>query len=120
MKTIEALISLMLLLSFTSASLLSAPAYPSQLQKQQLAEDIWRIAYLKGCFNQSVPSINAENEMESCLNPLVAEIETQTGLGIAFSPQEAAGQELPDENAVVLRKTIVINGIPKESILHVG
>jgi len=120
MKTIEALISLMVLLSFTSLTLLHAPPQEPQLYKYQLAEDIWRIAYLKGCFNQSVPSLNPQNEMEECLNPLIAEIERETALRIAFSPLEAAGEELPGENAATIHKTILVNGIPKEIILQVG
>lgn len=122
MKTIEALISLMVLLSFTSITLLSAPVYPSQLQNQQLAEDIWRIAYLKGCFNQSAPSMNPEGEMADCLNPLLEEIEAETGLRIAFySPiQAAAGESLPNEGAATITKTILVNGVPQQVQMKAG
>lgn len=56
MKTVEALISCMVLLSFSSFILLQAPHQDSgTLEQCRLAEDVWRIAYLKGCFNQSAP-----------------------------------------------------------------
>jgi len=120
MKTIEALISLMVLLSFTSLSLLHAPTTESHLYKYQLAEDVWRIAYLKGCFNQSVPSLNPQNEMEECLNPLIAEIERETSTSIAFTPLEAAGSSLPSENAATITKTVMLNGVPKLVQMKIG
>ncbi len=54
MKTIEAIISMMVLLSFASLSLIQVPQSGFELHKYQLAEDIWRIAYLRGCFNQTM------------------------------------------------------------------
>ena len=122
MKTMEALISLMVLLSFTSLSLLHAPTQESQLYKYQLAEDVWRIVYLKGCFNQSVPSLNPTNEMEECLNPLLAEIERETLLRIAFDLEleAAAGEDLPGENAAATTKTIMANGVPKLVQMKIG
>ncbi len=115
MKTIEAIISLLVLLSFASISLIQVPQSEPQFYKYQLAEDIWRIAYLKGCFNQSVPSLNPEGEMAECLNPLLEEINCETSLDIAFyTPiQAAAGNRLPGENAILIRKTIILNGVPQ-------
>jgi len=54
MKTIEAIISMMVLLSFASLTLIQVPQSEPDFYKYQLTEDIWRIAYLKGCFNQSM------------------------------------------------------------------
>ena len=123
MKMVEALISLVVLLSFTSLSILHAPHHPSQLQKYQLAEDVWRVAYLKGCFNQSLDyPVGAENQVENCLNPVLREIEQETGLPIAFySPIEAAaGPGLPGENSILLKKTIILDGAPRIVEVRVG
>ncbi|MFP3949840.1 MAG: hypothetical protein ACLFUZ_01970 [Candidatus Micrarchaeia archaeon] len=122
MKTIEALISLIILLSFTSFAMLDAqPENDPALPRYQLAEDIWRICYLKGCFNQSVDLVEGENEIESRSLPVILEIERKTGLAIAFqSPLEIAGNTLPGEDAVSVRKTVVIDGIPKSVELRVG
>ncbi len=65
MKTVEAIISLMVLLSFTSFSLIHVPEHHPGLNKYQLAEDIWRIAYLKGCFNQSLDSEQVSLDTDS-------------------------------------------------------
>ncbi len=122
MKTIEALISLMVLLSFTSFTMLDAqPENGSVLPSYQLAEDVWRICYLKGCFNQSVGLLGGENEIESRSLPVILEIERKTGLAVAFqSPLEIAGNYLPGEEAVSVRKTVIIDGIPKTVEMQVG
>ena len=64
MKTIEAIISLMVLLSFASLSLIHPPQELSELTKYQLAEDVWRIAYLKGCFEQDTPEFPSIDSAE--------------------------------------------------------
>ncbi|MBD3390231.1 hypothetical protein GF415_04750 [Candidatus Micrarchaeota archaeon] len=122
MKTIEALISLMVLLSFTSFTLLeSQPENEPTLLRYQLAEDIWRICYLKGCFNQSVDLAEGENEIESRSIPVILEIEGKTGLAIAFqAPLEIAGNRLPGEDAISITKTVIVDGIPKGVQLRVG
>lgn len=69
MKTVEALISCMVLLSFSSFFLLSA-SYPEQsLERYRLAEDIWRIYYLKGCFSQTeVLDVSNLGDVEGAIN----------------------------------------------------
>lgn len=122
MKTIEALISLIVLLSFTSFTMLDAqPENEPALLRYQLAEDVWRICYLKGCFNQSVDLVGGENEIESRSLPVILEIERKTGLAIAFqSPLEIAGSCLPGEDAVSVRKTVIIDGVPKTVGVEIG
>ena|GEM_PF-828979 len=158
MKTIEAIISMMVLLSFASLTLIQVPQAEPSLHKYQLAEDIWRIAYLKGCFSQSMFNekfsldsaaitsaleskkgadqaiisvmerslstaalADPTDEMEECLNPLFDEINQQTSLNIAFdAPLEvAAGDSLPGEEAVVIHKALVLNGVPQRVALKV-
>lgn len=122
MKMVEALISLVVLLSFTSLSILHAPYQHSQLHKYQLAEDVWRVAYLKGCFNQTAPSTQGDEEMRGCLNLVLSEVEQETGLSITFySPLGViVGPGVPEEKYILLRKAIVVDGIPQKVEVRVG
>ncbi|MBN2121637.1 hypothetical protein JW721_01080 [Candidatus Micrarchaeota archaeon] len=123
MKTIEALICAFVLISFAPLALLEAPAPQTQLQQYQLAEDVWRIAYLKGCFAQDAPAPTptlAKDPMEACLNNVIYEIEEETGLKIEFENLDAAGSELPKEGSARIQKTILVNGIPEVVFLKVG
>ena len=114
MKTIEALISLLVLLSFASVTLIQPVQPGPSLQEYQLAEDAWRIAYLKGCFNQSVPSLKPDHEMRECLLPVFEEINRQTSLKLSCDTeiQVAVGEGLPREGAVLIKKTVILNGVP--------
>lgn len=123
MKTIEALICAFVLLSFAPLALLDAPAPQTQLQGYELAEDVWRIAYLRGCFAQDAPAPTptlAKDPMEACLNNVICEIEEETGLKIEFENMDAAGTVLPGEGAARIRKTIMVNGVPETVYLRVG
>jgi hypothetical protein len=123
MKTIEALICAFVLLSFAPLVLLDTPAPKTQLYEYQLAEDVWRVAYLRGCFAQDSPAPTptlARDPMETCLNSVIAEMEAETGLKIEFENLEAAGSALPKEGAARIAKTILINGIPETVYLRVG
>ena len=159
MKTIEALISAMVLLSFSPLLIMEAPLPQTQLYKYQLAEDVWRVAYLEGCFVQQEPdfsaaaaasgsfnmpknsedvvglltdgdvlamiasinsAVEAKDPMESCLNKVVAEIESETALRIEFENMDAAGSERASEDAVRIQKTIIVNGVPETVFLRVG
>jgi len=128
MKTIEAIISLMVLLSFASLTLIQPPQESSELTKYQLAEDVWRIAYLKGCFQQEISGVedlapsDPTNDMEEyCLNPLFQEIHEETGLLIDFSDtfEASAGPNRPGEGGVILHKVVVLNGVPTQTTLAV-
>jgi hypothetical protein len=159
MKTIEAIISLMVLLSFSPLLIMDAPIPQTSLQEYQLAEDVWRVAYLKGCFHQEEPDFsalaaagelqspsdfsealemltdeglldaiesvvsvaNAEDAMEKCLNEeVIAEVELETSLRVEFEELQAAGSALPGGGAIKLRKTIIVNGVPRVIHVRVG
>ena len=49
-KTLEAAISLVVLVSFLSFGLLHYPIQHSRLYEYELAEDAWRVLYLRGGF----------------------------------------------------------------------
>ena len=127
MKTIEALISLVVLLSFTSLALLEAPKPHSSLYQHQLAEDVWRVAYLKGCFNQSSilgaspsPGI-VEGEMRECFMREVAPILEDSSMDVSFDQRiPVLIGNYPSEDRVVVTKTVIINGIPERVTLSVG
>ena len=125
MKTIEALISLVVLLSFTSLSLIEPPQAHSMLCQHQLAEDVWRVTYLKGCFSQSTPEDMGpgivEGEMRECFMREVAPILEDSRLDVSFDQRiPVIIGDYPSEDRVVITKTIIINGIPERATLSVG
>ncbi len=123
MKTIEALICAMVLLSFTPLLIIDSPMPQTLLHQYQLAEDVWRVAYLRGCFAQESPMPTptlAKEEMEICLNSVIMEIESETQLKIEFENMDAAGSVRTSEDAVRIQKTIIVNGIPENVFLRVG
>lgn len=87
MKTIEAIISLMVLLSFASLTLIQPPQQSTELAKYQLAEDVWRIAYLKGCFKQNITFPPAIDNSE-------------------FINTFEGKKELPDSGVLLLQETV--------------
>lgn len=128
MKTIEALISLMVLLSFTSLSLLEAPQPHSTLYHYQLAEDVWRVAYLKGCFSQELPLDDiysppgvVEGQMRDCFMREVAPVLEDSSLDVSFDQRiPVLIGDYPSEDKVTITKTVIINGIPERATLSVG
>ncbi|MEM4272370.1 MAG: hypothetical protein QXH30_02175 [Candidatus Bilamarchaeaceae archaeon] len=150
MKTVEALISCMVLLSFSSIFLLQAPhANSSALQQYRLAEDVWRIAYLKGCFNQSVPVGAVLEDAEGVAMGLsagdaasfaaeassfaaggtYAEMEDCLNAKVIPQVEYETGLPVSFENiqaagelskGTAITKTVIVGGIPQKVTLRVG
>jgi hypothetical protein len=150
MKTVEALISCMVLLSFSSIILLQAP-YPdsSALEQYRLADDVWRIAYLKGCFNQSAPLEPELSDAEGIAGDLAAgnagsfgtelaslavggtysEMEECLNAEVIPQVQDETGLPVSFENiqaageisaGTAITKTVIVGGVPQKVILRVG
>ncbi len=150
MKTVEALISCMVLLSFSSIVLLQGPHSDSNaLGQYRLAEDVWRIAYLKGCFNQSAPPglelPNAEGiagdlsagdassfgrEVASLANGgTYSEMEDCLNTEVIPQVQNETGLPVSFENiqaageisaGTAITKTVIVGGVPEKVTFRVG
>jgi len=150
MKTVEALISCMVLLSFSSAILLQAP-HPdsSAVEHYRLAEHVWRIAYLKGCFNQSAPLEIELADAEGISKDLAAgdagsfgtelaslavggtyaEMEECLNAEVIPEVEYETGLPISFENiqaageissGTAITKTVIVGGIPKKVTLRFG
>ena len=119
MKTIEATISLLVFLSFSSFALIHLPQGHSSLYEYELANDIWRVLYLRGYFH---PSDEAPNFMqdEYALLADTNHITDITGLCISFETELEGGTCLPGERTIYLKKTVFIKGTPRSVELHIG
>ena len=150
MKTVEALISCMVLLSFSSIILLQGPySDSSAVEQYRLADDVWRIAYLKGCFNQSA-SLELEltdaeevakdlargdggsfgNELASlAVGGTYSEMEECLNTEVIPQVQGETGLAVSFENiqaageistGTAITKTVIIGGVPQKVTLRVG
>ncbi|MEW5996009.1 MAG: hypothetical protein AB1657_00230 [Candidatus Micrarchaeota archaeon] len=113
-KTLEATISLVVLLSFLSFGLLHYPVQHSRLYEYELAEDAWRVLYLKGGFD--VWELETGNRK---LNEDAEEITELTGLCVAMDGLQVASC-LPGEGAIVLHKTVSSGGEPIQVLFRMG
>ncbi|MFA5412228.1 MAG: hypothetical protein WC350_02690 [Candidatus Micrarchaeia archaeon] len=109
LKTVEALIALVVLLSFSSFGLLHQPVQHSSLYQYELAEDAWRVIWLKGGLQ---PSSHDEwmggtfGIDEGKMHEGAEEITELTGLCIGMDTLEA-NTCIPGENAIVLHKNVM-------------
>jgi hypothetical protein len=150
MKTVEALISCMVLLSFSSIILLQGPySDSSAVEQYRLADDVWRIAYLKGCFNQSAPleieltdaegvakdlaagdAGSFENELASfAAGGTYSEMEECLNTEVIPIIESETGLPVSFENiqaageisaGTSITKTVIIGGVPQKVTLRVG
>jgi hypothetical protein len=105
LKTVEALVSLLVVLSFLSFGLVHHPVQHSQLYRYELAEDAWRVVYLRGGL---LPCENAKGLLgpdEHAMNRDVDRIQEIAGLCFEMDKLQVASC-LPGEEAVVLHKTV--------------
>ncbi len=118
-KTLEAAISLVVLVSFLSFGLLHYPVQHSQLYEYELAEDAWRVLYLRGGFEPLWKLADGCSGLEDgCgvlwpnedkMNVDVERITELTGLCVAMDGLQVASC-LPGEGAIVLHKTVSSGG----------
>ena len=124
LKTMEALISLAVLLSFLSFSLLHYPVQHSRLYEYELAEDAWRVLYLGGGLAPGWEPGTGGGELvlgpdTDKLNSDAGRITELTGLCVAMDGLQVASC-LPGEGAVVLHKTVSSGGVPRNVLFRIG
>jgi hypothetical protein len=121
LKTVEALIALVVLLSFSSFQLLHQPVQHSSLYQYELAEDAWRVIWLKGGLR---PSLHDEWTGETFgINELAMDesadkITELTGLCVEMDYMQATSC-IPGEGAMVLHK-VVMAPFPTPVIFRMG
>lgn len=122
LKTVEALISLAVLLSFLSFSLLHYPVQHSRLYEYELAGDAWRALYLGGGFGpvwkpgSGGLALGPDTDK---LNADAGRITELTGLCVAMDGLQVASC-LPGEGAIVLHKAVSSGGAPVEVLFRMG
>jgi len=120
MQTLEAMVSLVFFLSICSHLLLSLEEsryVDDSLYRIQLAEDVWRVLYLRGDFEdfQSADRERLEQEFE-----LMGDM---TGLcifmdGVQFT--NCRGTTQPHYITASLTKTVIYDGAPKSFKFSIG
>lgn len=109
MQTIEACLSFLALISLSS--LLVLPEGPrntdDSLYRLQLAEDIWRVLFLRGAFD-GIERDSLERELEA--------IGKETGLcifidGVVYT--NCRGSDEPHSLTVSMQKTVLVEGVPE-------
>jgi len=114
MQSLEAILSLLFLLSIASFMLKSFYIAPldGSIYRMQLSEDAWRVLYLRGDFHDySDISDLKRNSIENDLDTLG----NQTGLcffleGVRITNCRGGGKH---QAVVVLHKTIIMDASPK-------
>lgn len=128
-KTLEAAISLVVLVSFLSFGLLHYPVQHSRLYEYELAEDAWRAIYLKGGFGPEWKLVEGCEKLEdgcgvlwpneASMNRDAERITELTGLCVAMDGLQVASC-LPGEGALVLHKTVSSGGEPMTFAFRMG
>lgn len=119
MQSFEAVLSLIFLVSILSLSLQLAMERPldDSLYRMQLAEDSWRVLYLRGAFQDFGESKRAELEGDLAL------LGDETHLcyfidGIGFTNCRGGSED--HEMTASLRKTVLYDGTPRSVTFSVG
>lgn len=111
MNTLEAIFSFLVLVSLLPLFLgIQTYSVDSSHYDLKLAEDIWRVLYLKGdlgYFNKN------------SLNKDLKEIEKSTSLCVSIEEEDVASC-IPNETTVVIKRVAFINGNPKVITIFVG
>lgn len=115
----EAAISLVVLVSFLSFGLLHHPVQHSRLYEYELAEDAWRVLYLRGGFGPVWTAEGVLGPDEGKLNADAGEITGLTGLCVAMDGLQVASC-LPGEGAIVLHKAVSGGGAPAHVLFRMG
>jgi hypothetical protein len=112
MQTLEAMLSLLFFASIASLALSEAPAprLDDSLYRLHLAEDAWRVLYLRGDFRDFNASSRAHVEAEMAI------IHDRTGLCIFMSGVEFTDcRNEPWEHDMVasISRTVIYDGHPR-------
>ena len=126
MQSIEAIISLMVLVLIVSYMLTNAaqvPAIDDSLYRYQLTNDVWRVLYLKGDFygfgwSNSPVAISQAAITEGHLN----EIDSQTGLCFYLGGMRTTSCRgiSGDIQVGTINKIMFVDGLPKQVTLTVA
>ena len=117
MQTLEAMMSLLFFLSAASMALASFETRPADdsLYRLQLAEDAWRVLYLRGNFRDLDDARDIEPDM--------TEIGEQTGLCLFIDGIEATncrGGTEAHEMAASVTRTAIYRGEPATVTFSIG
>jgi hypothetical protein len=115
MQLLEASLSFMVLVSCSSMLLLEEPDHiDDSLHRLQLAEDIWRVLYLRGALD------GMERDR---LEPELAAIGQETGScifieGVQYTNCRGPGE--PHMLTASMQKTVLVNGTPQRVSFSFG
>lgn len=121
MQIMEAMVSLIFLISFLSivAADQKAKAIDDSLYKYQLANDVWRVLYLKGDFkdlsfiSESLDRRNAENDLK-----IIGNI---TGFCIFIGGERLTNcRGIPTQEIVSIERIAIINDYPDQITLSLA
>ncbi|MDD5096213.1 MAG: hypothetical protein PHY95_01730 [Candidatus ainarchaeum sp.] len=109
LKTVEALIALTVLLSFSSFQLLHHPVQHSSIYQYELAEDAWRVIWLRGglqpaMHDEWMGGVFGINERR--IDEDADRITELTGLCVEMDALQATSC-IPGEGAIVLHKNVM-------------
>ncbi|MEW6035025.1 MAG: hypothetical protein AB1529_00290 [Candidatus Micrarchaeota archaeon] len=111
MQTIEAMLSLLFFASIASLALSAAPAHQvdDSLYRLHLAEDAWRVLYLRGDLRDLGGSRRAHVESEMAL------IQEQAGFCLFMSGIEFTNcrDGASHERVAALARTVIYDGYPR-------
>ena len=116
MQTLESIISLFFFISITTSILVyySPEKIDDSLYRLQLAEDVWRVLYLRDVFHDSPSREFLESEFEI--------IEEETGLCIFLDGIEITSCRGGEEHHMIasVTRTIIYDGSPKTHTFSIG
>jgi len=122
MQTFEAILSFLFLLAIASLMLKSFYIAPldDSLYRMQLSEDAWRVLYLRGDFHDYS---DATDQKRSAIEKDLGSLGNETGLcffleGVRIT--DCRGGSSTREMNVVLHKTIIMDGAPKNITFSVS
>lgn len=110
MKTIEALISLLVFLIIIAGLAPMAQPERGGLYQMQLANDVWRVFSLRG---------DLEGFDKIKMNADADEITELTGLCISFDEEDVTSC-IPESSITTMKKTAIVEGEPKIITLRIG
>lgn len=115
MQTLEAIFSLFMLV-LLSMPLLALEEKPTDnsLYRLQLANDVWRVLYLKGDFKDF--SFDKNNPVHARAEADLDKITELTGICVFISGEQLTScrGEKTGEQIITMEKVLVVDGMPKK------